>query len=812
MILTVLVATKNSGDTLNRTLKGIFGLPCKVLIVDDFSSDNTTKIARGFKYKIESHRADGFELQRTYALNLINTEWVLILDSDEVLKKINIDEIKIAIKKNEYDGFYLFFRNHLFGNKLTHGELHRKLVLFKIDKLNFVKTNIHEQCQVEGTIGELPSEIDHYSYRSISQVITKFFDYAFRLAKQYKYEERKYNWEHLLLYPLHMFYARFIKDEGYKDGPARLFLDLQFAQMEFLSYFLIPFVNAKPRVAVDCGAYPAGGMVQSGIDRLIQGIYNNQHNDYDYYWFGFVSKAPHKLPQFLFSKLWMPLAIIFNRADIFLGVSGYIPPILKFFSVKKILFLYDFGFYTSEEKYVGSAKRLQNQTNKSVQIADKIILLNEEAYKEFIHRFPSYAYKAELIVSGADHLNKVEEKPVFVQPKTPLILYVGVVKPVKQIDKLISAVGDSYCVIAGPQEEQYKKSLKIGKTQNIQFIKNLHDGQLKWMYTHADIMAYTSAHEGFCYPVLEALISGLPVVAFELLIFKKYQTYFPYLTLVKTEEEMKEKIREITAEKKRYEAPMSHPYTWEAFSKTLIDRIQFNHLPRPVGKKTAVIVVLYNTSLKEQKRLEEEIKNIDIANYKVYWIDNSGNGKGYAAGINEGVRQGLIDGCEEFIALNPDISLKGITVEQIVQTQEEFDIWGLTMKQNGKVYYGGEIDTWRLSGGLTQKKPDIQLTEVDFVTGSLIGFSRDVILGVGLFDESYFMYYEDVDYCKRAKMQGFQIGINRDVTYEHFEVSQTNKQKEKWIAKSRWKFFWKYSNWKQKIREIVRLPKTLQGA
>jgi len=47
--------------------------------------------------------------------------------------------------------------------------------------------------------------------------------------------------------------------------------------------------------------------------------------------------------------------------------------------------------------------------------------------------------------------------------------------------------------------------------------------------------------------------------------------------------------------------------------------------------------------------------------------------------------------------------------------------------------------------------------------------------------------------------------------YKHFEASSHNTQKNKWLKENRWKFFWKYSSWKQKIRELVRFPKTCLG-
>jgi len=125
------------------------------------------------------------------------------------------------------------------------------------------------------------------------------------------------------------------------------------------------------------------------------------------------------------------------------------------------------------------------------------------------------------------------------------------------------------------------------------------------------------------------------------------------------------------------------------------------------------------------------------------------------------------------------------------------------MKQRNKAFYGGEIDPWRLSGGLIEEKPKNQYVTCGFVTGSFMVVKKEVIDKVGFFDEKYFMYYEDVDYCFRANKAGFRVGVDTKITYQHSENSRKNKLKSKWLAKSRWRFFWKYANWKQKIREMV---------
>jgi hypothetical protein len=499
----------------------------------------------------------------------------------------------------------------------------------------------------------------------------------------------------------------------------------------------------------------------------------------------------HRLPARFFSEVWLPLAAIFSRCDIFYGVSGTIPHMFKYVKITKTLFLYDFGFLHLPKQYGKSSDRLKRQTENSIRIADEILFLHKELYKEFTELFPLFAHKGRVIPSGADHLEDVAEVPLAIQPKKPFILSVGVVKPVKRTDRLLSVVGDRYTVLAGPQEKAYADSLDLQNKKNIETIEGLSDGQLKWLYTHADILLHTSESEGFCYPVLEALIFGLPVIAFDLPLFREYKMYFPHLTLVTNEKEMKFQLEH--ASFKKSEPIKTHPYRWAEFARSL------GHPCLPAGKaggghgqlhqKVGFIVILYKTPPDEKARLEKEIRELGVTDYSIYWIDNSANGKGYAAGINDGIRQGLIDDCTVFFAMNPDISLAGMTGQKLLEAKGQFDVWGYAMKQDGKTYYGGEIDAWRLSGGLISAPARTRFTDVDFVSASIIGFTKEVVHAIGLWDESYFMYYEDVDFCHRARRSGFAVGVDSAVSYVHFEVSQFNKQKTVWIAKSRWRFF-----------------------
>lgn len=225
--------------------------------------------------------------------------------------------------------------------------------------------------------------------------------------------------------------------------------------------------------------------------------------------------------------------------------------------------------------------------------------------------------------------------------------------------------------------------------------------------------------------------------------------------------------------------------------------------------KTAFIFVLYKTPEAEVERLKREVKDLGLKDYLMYFIDNSVNNRGYAGGANEGIRKALKDGAVMFVVANTDISFRGLKGRDILKAAGQFDVYGLAMRQEGKTYYGGEIDKWRMSGGLIDKKPEKRFAAVGFPSGSLFFFKRGVVERIGLWDEGYFLYYEEVDFAERARRAGFKVGIDSGLVYEHFEISKESPTKNYWLFRSRLRFLWKYGSVKQKAREILRFPKTI---
>jgi len=75
--------------------------------------------------------------------------------------------------------------------------------------------------------------------------------------------------------------------------------------------------------------------------------------------------------------------------------------------------------------------------------------------------------------------------------------------------------------------------------------------------------------------------------------------------------------------------------------------------------------------------------------------------------------------------------------------------------------------------------------EVDWLCGACIMTRRDVIKTVGGFDETFFLYMEDVDWCKRVREAGYRVLYTTEAEIFHFVGKSVEKEKKRvnWESK-----------------------------
>lgn len=152
------------------------------------------------------------------------------------------------------------------------------------------------------------------------------------------------------------------------------------------------------------------------------------------------------------------------------------------------------------------------------------------------------------------------------------------------------------------------------------------------------------------------------------------------------------------------------------------------------------------------------------------------------------------------LLLNPDTVLPPDALQKMLTFLENHPDAGAAgpklVRQDGTLdkacrrsFPSPEVSFWRLTGlsllfpknkrfgryNLTYIDPD-QTIEVDSVVGAFMMVRREAIRDVGLLDDGFFMYGEDLDWAYRIKQAGWRIWYNADVTVLHYKGAASRKR------------------------------------
>lgn len=160
---------------------------------------------------------------------------------------------------------------------------------------------------------------------------------------------------------------------------------------------------------------------------------------------------------------------------------------------------------------------------------------------------------------------------------------------------------------------------------------------------------------------------------------------------------------------------------------------------------------------------------------QVELIVNAGN-YGFARGMNIGLRRALEAGADYVFLANNDTTIAAPAVERLVKTAEAQRAAIVAPA----IYYAAlPWKIWWLGGVLRPLLLEVRRIErvpahhepapfaVDFVTGCGLLISRACLERVGLFDERFFMYYEDADYCLRVRKANLRILVEPRAAMYH---------------------------------------------
>lgn len=134
---------------------------------------------------------------------------------------------------------------------------------------------------------------------------------------------------------------------------------------------------------------------------------------------------------------------------------------------------------------------------------------------------------------------------------------------------------------------------------------------------------------------------------------------------------------------------------------------------------------------------------------------------GFAKGNNIGIRYALDCGTDYVMLLNIDTTVDAHLLEYLMQEADQDTVTVPTIyydKRYMKIWYaGGEMDYVKGDSSHILKGGNRVVQEVSFACGCCVLIHKKIIEKTGLFDENFYLYYEDTDWSLRCIKEGIKI-------------------------------------------------------
>jgi GT2 family glycosyltransferase len=222
------------------------------------------------------------------------------------------------------------------------------------------------------------------------------------------------------------------------------------------------------------------------------------------------------------------------------------------------------------------------------------------------------------------------------------------------------------------------------------------------------------------------------------------------------------------------------------------------------------VVVLDNAA-------DESRGRVVTARYpRVTYVPNATN-DGFAAGVNAAARRA---GPGPVLLLNPDCALTGPVVHQLEAVLDAHPtvgiVGGVLLEPEGALQKSARRfpdATTAIAGRtswLSRHLPGNALsrrnlsgrpsgpTPVDWVTGAFALIRRETFDALGGFDPRFFLYWEDADFCRRARAAGWSTmyAPTPAVVHRTARSSAFVPVRALWaFHRSAWRYYWKHGSW-----------------
>lgn len=207
-------------------------------------------------------------------------------------------------------------------------------------------------------------------------------------------------------------------------------------------------------------------------------------------------------------------------------------------------------------------------------------------------------------------------------------------------------------------------------------------------------------------------------------------------------------------------------------------------------------IILVDNEYSEKSLIELKNKYNELIVFK------EKNNLGFAGGNNIGIRYALENDYDYIMLLNNDTEVKENFILPLVERIEKDHFLGAVQPlilnfSNKSIIWnaGGKLNKFLglTSTRLNNNKLNSSIVfddYTDWISGCCILIKSETLTKVGLLDEKFFNYYEDVDWSLRMKNLGYDLGfVKESIIYHHGSSSSKNKKNTGGLISSKIHYF-----------------------
>ena len=188
-----------------------------------------------------------------------------------------------------------------------------------------------------------------------------------------------------------------------------------------------------------------------------------------------------------------------------------------------------------------------------------------------------------------------------------------------------------------------------------------------------------------------------------------------------------------------------------------------------INKDVKIIVVENSNDQELKEKIQSKYKNVDCILSK--------ENLGYGAGNNLGLSKVLTNYA---LIVNPDVTLENDTIDNFFLTIKNVKNFGIIAPISKDEIYTN-----------FSKDNDKNLKEVESVKGFAMFLSMNNLKEIKFFDENFFLYFEEIDLCKRIRKNDIKIYIDPSIKVNHLGGTSHNSEINKTMELSRnWHWMW----------------------